>query len=324
MLNSRNVVVFDNSGIPSIMVRFDKCTNADLFPGGSAEIHPAFIIDGEEVDSIYISKYPCTMINGKPYSLPYMKPATEISLDEAAAACFAKGAGWHLLTAPEYALAALESAKGNTLPRGNTYCGASHSHPEEKGERYDNYRTLTGSGPATWAHDHTPYGVHDLCGNVWEWIAGLRLQDGAIQVIENNNAANPVDTSGTSPLWQPVLCRDKPTMFIAEDGKIRLTNEGVSEDWDGCRWRELQADIEAPELLKALALYPADIKDNTSFLYVDGDGERLPIRGGDWGDGADAGVFALDLSDLRSDVATRALASAPLFTARLVTDLQAN
>jgi hypothetical protein len=76
------------------------------------------------------------MINGKPYSLPYMRPATGINLD-AAAACFSKGAGWHLLTAPEWALAALESAKGNTPPRGNTNYGRSHSRPEEAGECYD-------------------------------------------------------------------------------------------------------------------------------------------------------------------------------------------
>lgn len=304
MINARNVVVFDNAGIPSFMVKFDKCTNADLFPRGSEQTHAAFIIDGEEVDAIYISKYPCTMINGKPYSLPYTKPATEITLDEAAAACFSKGEGWHLLTAPEYALAALESAKNNTLPRGNTSYGKSHSHPNEAGECYDGYRTLTGSGPATWAHDHTPYGVHDLCGNIWELIAGLRLQDGEIQVIENNNAANPVDMSGTSPLWKPVLADGEPTRFIAEDGEIKLTTEGDSEDWDGCAWRDLEIDIEAPELLKALALYPPDIENNESYLFVDGSGERLPYRGGSWNSTSSAGVFALHLDSPRSGVGT--------------------
>lgn len=301
MLNARNVVVFDNAGLPSIMVKFSKCTNADLFPGGSQETHPAFIVDGEEADAIYVSKYPCTMINGKPYSLPHMKPATEINLDTAAAACFSKGEGWHLLTAPEYALTALESMKGNTPPRGNTWRGASHSNPEEKGDCYDGYRTLTGSGPVTWAHDHTPYGVYDLCGNVWEWIAGLRLMDGRVEIIENNNAANPIDTSRTSPLWKPVLEGGEPTRFIAEDGEVRLTSGGEdSEGWDGCAWKDLDVDIVPSELLKALALYPEDIKDNESFLYIDSEGERLPLRGGYWGNGASAGVFALYLSTLRS------------------------
>jgi hypothetical protein len=303
MLNARNVAVFDNAGLPSIMVKFSKRANASLFPGGSQETHPAFNVGGEETDAIYISKYPCTVINGKPYSLPYMKPATNIDLDAAAAACFAKGEGWHLLTAPEYALAALESMKGNTLPRGNTNHGASHSHHKERGKRYDGYRTLTGSGPVTWAHDHTPYGVYGLCGNVWEWIAGLRLMDGRIEVIPGNNAANPVDVSRTSPLWKPVLTDGAPARFIAGEGGIRLTSGGGdSGGRGGCAWKDLDVAVVPPELLKALALYPGDIKDNDSCLYLDDDGERLPFRGGSWYNAASAGVFALALGDLRSGV----------------------
>lgn len=304
MINARNVVVFDNEGIPSIMVRFNKCTNADLFKGGSNQTHPAFIIDGKEVDRIYIAKYPCTLINGKPYSLPFAKPATNIDFDEAARACFSKGAGWHLLTAAEYALVALESEKNGTPPRGNTNLGASHSNPEEKGVRCDGgYKTATGSGPSTWAHDHTSYGVYDLCGNVWEWVNGLRLMDGRIEVIENNNAANPVDVGAASPLWKPVLCGGEPTRFIVDDEGIRLTAAGEDcTDWDGCAWKDLRRDIEPPELLKALALCPENEVNKDSFLYVDTNGERLPLRGGDWLDSSRAGVFALNLNSLRSGV----------------------
>ena len=244
------------------------------------------------------------MINGKPYSLPFTKPATNIDFDDAVKACYSKGEGWHLLTAAEYALVALESEKNGTPPRGNTNFGASHSHPEEKGVKcHGDYMTLTGSGPSTWAHDHTPYGVYDLCGNIWEWVNGLRLIDGCIEVIENNNAANPVDVEAASTLWKPVLCGDKPTRFIVDNEGVRLTTSDDNfSDWNGCAWKDLQYDIEPPELLKALALCPDNKLNKDSFLYVDTSGERLPLRGGYWNGGARSGVFALALGNPRSYV----------------------
>ena len=87
------VAIYDNAGIPSIMRRFTKITNKELF-GGSEKIHPAFIIGGVEYDEIYISVYLNCKINGKPYSLPYQKPWTNITNDDAAKTCFSKGEGW--------------------------------------------------------------------------------------------------------------------------------------------------------------------------------------------------------------------------------------
>lgn len=50
------VAIYDNAGIPSIMHRFRRVTNKELF-GGSDAVHPAFIIGGEVYDEIYISVY---------------------------------------------------------------------------------------------------------------------------------------------------------------------------------------------------------------------------------------------------------------------------
>ena len=49
--------------------------------------------------------------------------------------------------------------------------------------------------------------------------------------------------------------------------------------------------------MKELALYPGEPE---AYLYADTEGERLPIAGGRWGHGADAGVFILHLSTARS------------------------
>ena len=45
------VAIYDNAGIPSIMHRFRRVTNKELF-GGSDAVHPAFIIGGEVYDEI--------------------------------------------------------------------------------------------------------------------------------------------------------------------------------------------------------------------------------------------------------------------------------
>lgn len=116
------VAIYDNAGIPSIMHRFRRVSNKGLF-GGEDKPHPAFVIGGEVVDEIYISVYQNTMINGKPYSLPRMKPATDITMEDFAQACFSKGEGWHCLTAAEWGLLANTSLKLGTLPHGNTKYG---------------------------------------------------------------------------------------------------------------------------------------------------------------------------------------------------------
>lgn len=72
-------------------------------------------------------------------------------------------------------------------------------------------RCLTGSGPVTWAHDHTNAGIMDMKGNVWEWQDGLRLNNGEINIVANNNAAlgEDCDTSANSTLWKAKMAPTK-------------------------------------------------------------------------------------------------------------------
>jgi sulfatase modifying factor 1 len=300
MISARNVVVFDNAGKPSIMVRFDKFKISDYLPGCSDAVHPMFIIDGEEVDEIYISQFHNIIINGRAYSLPFMPPATNITLEQAAAACFAKGEGWHLLTVAEHAGLILESQFKNTPPHGNTNWGSDFRHPEEKGILYDKGKTLTGSGPDTWTHDHTPYGVHDVASNVLEWIAGLRLLNGEPQLIDNNDAANKIDTSEKSPLWKPITIDGKTVKFSTAGDELKLTTEEAGKGWDGCPWSDLEIEIEVPEIMKALALCPPSGKEWPGWVFADTNGERLPFRGGGWDYTTGAGLPALSLFHPRS------------------------
>ena len=294
----RNEVIFDNRGIPDIMVVF---TPDEL--GLPAEIR------GKAVKEYAISKYPNTLIGGVPYSMPYQQPAVNINHDEAIRLCEAKGPGWHLLTNDEWAALAHQSRKNGTLPRGNTDCGKSHSHPEETGTTYKDAsgssKTLTGSGPVTWNHDHTAEGVADMCGNICEHVGGIRFMDGQVQVIPGNGAAAGADQSRDSKEWQAIHTADgDPVYYKVEDGEISLqpiAPEG--KDYDGVQFTDLDASaLDVPEKLIELGLYPAPGYEGTDYFWLDTDGERIVLRGGDWDGGASAGVFYFDGSNSRAGV----------------------
>lgn len=292
----RNEVIFDDRGIPDIMVAFmpDEL-------GLPAELK------GRKVEAYLIGKYQATMIDGVPHSLPFQQPAVTVSHDDAIRLCEAKGPGWHLITNDEWAALAHQSRKNGTLPRGNTGSGKSHSHPEETGTTYDGGygKTLTGSGPVTWNHDHTAEGVADMVGNVWEHVGGIRFLDGQVQIIPNNEAAAGADQSPDSKEWTAIYTPDgDPVYYNVKDGEIVLQPTAPEgKDYDGVPFCDLheRADMDVPDKLIELGLYPAPGYEGEEYFWLDTDGERCVFRGGLWNNGTDAGVFSLSGSNSRSD-----------------------
>lgn len=290
----RNEVIFDKSGIPDIMVAF---TPDEL--GLPAELK------GRKVEAYLIGKYPATMIDGVPHSLPFQKPAVDVNHDEAIRLCEAKGPGWHLITNDEWAALAHQSRKNGTLPRGNTNSGKSHSHPEETGTTYEGGygKTLTGSGPVTWNHDHTAEGVADMCGNVWEHVGGIRFVDGKVQVIPRNEAAAGADQSKDSPEWVNIYTADgDPIYYEVTDDEIWLrATEPEDKDYCGVSFTDLEpGEVDNLDELIRLGLYPADGYEGSDYFWLDTNGERCVFRGGTWYDGANAGVFCLNGKYARS------------------------
>lgn len=295
----RNEVIFDDRGRPDILVVFTP-----------DELKLPDTLKGRKVKEYAISKYPNTMIDGRPYSLPFMPPAVNVNHDEAIRLCEAKGPGWHLITNDEWAALARQSWENDTVPTGNTNSGKSHSHPEQKGTTYQNSygKTLAGSGPIEWNHDRTAEGVADMVGNVWEHVGGVRFLNGQAQIIPNNEAAAGADQSPDSKEWTAIYTPDgDPVYYNVKDGEIVLQPTAPEgKDYDGVPFCDLheRADMDVPDKLIELGLYPAPGYEGEEYFWLDTDGERCVYRGGSWNYGTNAGVVCLYGNYSRSDSIT--------------------
>ena len=357
MSGGKNTLLLDDRGLPSVMVRIPAFRWSEVVEGGEDRLCSAFIAGGKERDCIYISKYLNVVEEGRAYSLPNRDPAHTLTIEEAREACARKGPGWHLLSNAEWAAVAHWSRKNRTVPRGNNNSGRDITAVHEHGivapssgigaGRFPEVRTITGSGPDTWNHDWTAAGVADLNGNVWDMIAGLRLVDGELQLIPDNDSALNVDESPSSPLWRAVDTagslvapgstdtykydgvapgNDRDTADLVPGG-VRLATAVRQKQYTGSRtdddyfawtmmpFKSMTADVPPHILLKELGLYPLSEQMGDDNFFVRNYGERVPIRGGSWLDGKSAGLWELYLRDSRSwrfpDVGFRAAFMAP-------------
>lgn len=322
----KNTLVYDNAGNPSVMVVVPKFNLEDVDSTGTlgTGTHPAFIVHGKEVPEILISKYLNVVVNGRAYSLAHEDPTTYITFDNAKAVCEAKGRGWHLMSRLEFAAIAQWCHQNGYMPRGNTATGKAYDAPHEHGVMGGEGRTLTGSGPQSWNHDNTPYGISDLCGDIWEWNDGFKVIEGKVYAVgEDGTIMNNFDNQNayksltgfidTGACYDSVAAGNGNKAY-ADLGKAQLAATVMNKEYTGDTTEEYYAEnhnalkdlgvksgFTVPKAIYQLgAALPSTWTDVDDHFYVRNYGERLPIAGGSWDYGSRAGVFDLYVSDRRS------------------------
>jgi hypothetical protein len=327
-------VHYTQSGQPSYFRWIPKFTLGAIDASLGSGVHPAFIVDGIERDGLWIGMYPGVVKNGELLSLPGVDPAASQPYTYFVNAARACGAGFHVMTNAEWAAVALLTAKSGPQPRGNTDWGRAHGAAWETARRVDagtpgsasgTGRTLTGAGPVTWRHDGTPAGIADIVGNVWEFTPGLRLVDGEIQILDNNNAATASLFDDSAP-WKAIL-QDGSLVAPGTAGTLKLNSPSASNNdttaaslgaptiatsvtnytgpagdsnhhYDYCytpSFASLSASVAVPAIMRALALAPLSSPALAGGFWMRNNGHRYPIRGGSWIYGTAAGLGALDL-----------------------------
>ncbi len=332
-----NAAQLDDAGLPSIMVWIPAFKLSDVLNTDDDSLHPAFIVNGQAIDGFWYSKYQNIVHNDRGYSLPGEDPKAGISFDVSCERSEAKGYGWHLSTAAEWAAIALWCMKNGTLPNGNNKNGKDSGETEYKAipTSYDSNgeiaRVATGTGPLTWSHDRTMSGIWDINGNIWEWQAGIRIVWGELQILANNDAADPDNPqSDMSVCWKAINAADgslvEPECSIA-DSDVKTSGSTVKLDYVDSKWTYstgiTSADSQnrgcsfgavtctdaisdaAKLLLRALALLPDEGKGDVdhgldSFYCTNGINERSVIRGGTDAAGTVSGAFCLYASWART------------------------
>lgn len=185
------------------------------------------------------------------------------------------------------------------------------------------YRTLSGTGPLDWYLGSDPANLCDIIGSSLEQQYGYRIVGMELQILENNNAADPeADLSASSAAWKAILPNqsDDGYTLVAPgtagtlhwrwaNSKITLDNTITEEEIDGnyrgCNFKDLLVNSTnvpyVPHILKELGLFPTGAGDTTEgYYYIHmTSAERFPRRGGYYSDASGAGLGCVISNDVR-------------------------
>ena len=142
--------------------------------------------------------------------------------------------------------------------------------------------------------------IEDI-GQYWEWNDGLKLIDGQIIMPNDNDYLLDENEWNSTNLYFDI--NEDEDIYISDS--VKINGWEFNRKWDelGIKKDVIFAGEKIEQLKKSLVLPYFNLKGKGA-LWIDNNKEMLPLRGGDWGDGSAAGLFALNLFYPRSGVDT--------------------
>lgn len=324
---------------PSVVVWRPAHKASYHLEGAGNDFHPAFKAGANMYPGYWAGKYAGPYITSNAKTLLLSLPnfdgkvnaltgaQVNTSYDTSVTYGTAGGNGSHSITNAEWMEIALDCYNSGFQPKGNNWYGRDTGDPATP-EYYGvpsfwnlslTGRVLNGSGPLSWFHDGSPWGVWGMNGNFIEVTTGLRQKAGEIQIIQNNDAAlSDCDHSGTTGPWKGIL-QDGSLVDPGTEGTLKYDalsaitiSTSVTTRTPATKSHTFGTVVAAdgvtiPKIAQLLGIAPIGTAEQhgSDYIYMRNDeagtySDTFARRGGHWDRNTQNGVFFLRMDIYRS------------------------
>ena len=324
---------------PSVVVWRPAHKASYYLEGAGDNFHPAFKAGANMYPGYWAGKYAGPYITSNAKTLLLSLPnfdgkvnaltgaQVDTSYDTSVTYGTAGGNGSHSITNTEWMEIALDCYNSGFQPKGNNYYGRDTGDPATP-EYYGVPsfwinskigRVLNGSGPLSWFHDGSPWGVWGMNGNFNDITTGFRQKAGEIQVLANNDAAlSDCDHSDATGPWKAIL-QDGSLVEPGTEGTLKydaldaitistsVTTRTTAQKTNTFGTVVAADGVTIPKIAQLLGIAPIGTaaQHGSDYIYIRNDAEgtyseTVARRGGYWGNYSRSGVFYLFLNYYRS------------------------